>query len=86
MHTSDNEQMINECAEALVACREFCGNERQALRDWEADNGQLSVVARAIAVQRADAIWAGYQRDAGVTAPISADERASIERMFARAP
>jgi hypothetical protein len=86
MHTSDNDQMINDCAEALVACREFCGNELQAMRDWEADNGRLSVVARAIVIQRADKIWAGYQKEAGVTAPISSDERASIDRMFARAP
>lgn len=76
---------IQDAAYAIVSAREFCGNEREALRDWQGDNGPLTSAERAAARSEAERIWAGYQLEAGVTLPISPDERREIARILERA-
>jgi len=77
---------LQDAACAIVNSRELCGNEREALRDWEDDNRRLSATERGEVWSEAETIWSGYQREAGVAAPISREERASITRMMERAP
>jgi hypothetical protein len=33
---------ISNAVETIIQTRDFCGNESEALRDWEAENGALS--------------------------------------------
>lgn len=71
---------LADAAQAIVTARDFCGDETQALRDWEADNGRLTEPERQIVRDHAERIWRASQRAAGVTKPITTGERASIER------
>lgn len=76
---------LNDAAEYVCNARELCGNEAQALRDWQADNRTLTKDERRIVSEKVSQRWGQYQKDAGVTAPISMEERAQINRMFERA-
>ena len=78
-------QHVADLADRIVATRDFCGNEREAILDYLADEGFTIGTGRSVreaAVRRANAIWAASQRAAGVSKPISAGERASIHRMM----
>ena len=58
---------IENAATHICTCREFCGDEKQAVSDWCADNGILfSVNFYRAANFRANAIWNSWQRQAGV--------------------
>jgi hypothetical protein len=75
--------LIAELADAVTTicnCRELCGDEAEALRDWQADNRVLSKTEREIVLRNVGRQWAQYQRDAGVRKPISHAERAAINR------
>jgi len=71
---------IQSAALAVVNCRELCGNEKQALKDWMADNRNLNTEEKALVLKHVERIWALYQRQAGVTDPISPEERANITK------
>ena len=67
---------LNSAAQAIITARDFCGDEREAVRDYAAENGILFSRDFLIeARRRADAIWAGYQRAAGVKKPLSSCQR-----------
>ena len=62
-----NIKMANELARVIVNCRDLCGNENEAARNWFADyeiqyDEQVHAKARSIA----NGIWRQSQRDAGV--------------------
>lgn len=82
----DHSDMLYDAASAIVACRDLCGNEREALRDWEGDNRKLTRLERNGVYLLADRMWRESQIKAGVTAPVSKEERAAITRMMERAP
>ncbi len=69
---------IDDAAWAICAARNFCGDEKNALHEWEEDNGKLSADERLKVKQAAAIVWASYQREAGVKNPITPDERAKI--------
>jgi hypothetical protein len=71
---------LADAVRTIIACRDLCGNEAEALRDWEADNRKLTEPERAIVRKNVEREWRGWQKAAGVTKPISAGERASINR------
>jgi len=75
-------QDLKDAAFAIIGSREFCGDETQSLRDWQADNRILSAEERHTVCAMANQIWARYQRQAGVTAPIDHLERAQITRIL----
>lgn len=72
-------------AQAVVNARELCGDERQALLDAQAEYGTLDGVERQVVRRMADGIWSRYQEKAGVTAPISPEERRQITRTLGAA-
>ena len=82
----DHSDMLYDAAGAIVACRDMCGNEREALREWEDDNRKLSRLERNGVYLIAERIWRDSQIQAGVTVPVSPEERAAITRMTDRAP
>lgn len=84
------EQHVAELAYAIVRCQELCGNESRAIREYITDEGLKNHPERdrirRDSVARAESIWHGYQIEAGVTAPISREERANIIKIMERAP
>jgi len=71
---------LNDIIALLLDTRDMCGSEREALRDWQADNRKLSTEERG-------AVWNRYhdhleivQLMAGVVAPLSESERQSAYR------
>ena len=77
---------IEEAAEAIINAREFCSHERTAAHNAMADLG-IKPLRRLVAsaLVEADRQWSECQRAAGVTAPISPEERATITRTLENA-
>lgn len=66
-HITDN--LIEEAAQTVVTVRDFCGNEKEALREfWAEMNVSKADGERvtALVIARANGIWRGFQRAAGV--------------------
>lgn len=82
----DHTDLLYDAANAIVAARDFCGNEREALREWEGDNRQLTRLERNGVRLIADRLWRESQSKAGVVVPISPEERHAITRIMERAP
>lgn len=76
--------LINEAVETLISTRDVCGNEREALRDFQADNGKLTPTEIAAVWQAFESEWNRHQVAAGVKFPIHADERRAINRVIER--
>lgn len=75
---------LDDAVQTLIETRDMCGNEAEALRDWQADNGKLTT-QEIMAVHRMTAIvWEKHQRDAGVQFPIHDHERRHINRVIER--
>jgi hypothetical protein len=79
------DEHIQDLAQTILTTRDLCGDERQAVLDYLADHGfargypSAAIVAEQARAQ-ADRIWRQSQREAGVTDPISPEERAAITR------
>jgi hypothetical protein len=91
MNMTDINSIVSDVAGAIVGSREFCGDEREAARECLAGYRIPMGSPRgrdilAAARRLAESTWADYQREAGVVAPISAEERATITRIMERAP
>lgn len=84
MEATNVRERLKIYAMAIVRAREFCGDERAALREAEAEHGALSGPERIVVRKMAEGIWYRFQMDAGVTAPIGAEERKEITRIMER--
>lgn len=73
-----SEERIAQAAQEILNTRDCCGDEREALRDYEASNGRFTADERDRVYDAVENAWRQSQRDAGVTKPISAGERLSI--------
>jgi len=74
----DNEKM-SYLVDAVVTCRDFCGDEARALADAAYDLGvTLSYNGIAAVMVKANSTYDEYRKEAGVTNPISADERVTV--------
>jgi hypothetical protein len=67
---------IIEAAEVITNTRQFCGNEAEALREWQTENRKLTATERAAVWQLVDRNWRKDQIAAGVIVPLSNEERA----------
>jgi hypothetical protein len=81
------EEHISELRDAILACREFCGDERNCIKSYLADNGIPKGSAAAIMIAdkariEANRTWGMFQREAGVTEPIDDAERKQITRIL----
>lgn len=64
-----SEHLIEEAAQTIVTVRDLCGNESEALREFWSEVGvSKSDGARvtALVIAKANGIWRGFQRAAGV--------------------
>ena len=71
-----------ELVDALIAARDFC-SERDVIAEWEDEHGKLGPYALREVFAAVEAEWGKSQGEAGVTKPISARERRSINRRMA---
>ena len=65
----------SEAIETIIQTRDFCGNEAEALRDWEAENGALSEHQRAQVWQGVKEEWKLWQLKANVQHALTDAER-----------
>jgi hypothetical protein len=74
-----NEQ--EEAIQAVITARDFCGNEKQAVAQVEADNDiEFTSEEKRFIVGQADRRWNESRQVAGVVNPLSQIDR---ERAFA---
>jgi hypothetical protein len=55
-----------DAMKTLLQCRDFCGNEREALSEWESENRRLTAEERAEVRNALNAEWRNWQLKAGV--------------------
>lgn len=62
------DHIIDAAVETIITTRDFCGNEREAVRDFAIDNGFKADWQKihGIAAFRANARWNAFKRAAGV--------------------
>jgi len=68
MTTFIPQAIIDQAVEAIINSRTFCGNEREAVREFAIENGfkaDWQKIAR-IANFRANARWNRFKKEAGV--------------------
>lgn len=71
--------LLNDCAETILATRDMCGNEKEALADWQVENGRLTPCERETVLRMVSGAWRADQLAAGVTVPLSDEERKRAE-------
>ena len=76
---------INDAVQTIIETRDFCGNEREALRDWQHENGRLTAHQKQQVWDAVEREWSICQIQAGVQFPISNQERPHILRSLENA-
>lgn len=66
---------ISDAIDTIIQTRDFCGNESEALREWERENGTLSDDQRLQVWQGVREEWKLWQLKANVQHPLSDHER-----------
>ena len=62
-----SESTMDQAVELIINTRDFCGNEKQAIKDFCADEKIVNwYKVYKIANFRANAVWDGFKREAGV--------------------
>ena len=69
---------INDAVQTIIEARDFCGDEREALRDWQHENGRLTTHQKQQVWEAVEREWSICQTEAGVIFPISNHERRQI--------
>lgn len=78
--TTATETLLTDAVETIIATRDLCGHEGEALAQWQADNRKLSSSERAYVINLANDLWRKFQVQAGVSVPLSNEERARAYR------
>jgi len=71
---------LQDAAAEVLTCRDLCGDEREALREWQHENRRLSPAECSEVQALVDAAWAEARNCAGVSAPLSPSERNDVFR------
>lgn len=67
--------IINDAAQVIINTRDFCGNEADALREWQFENRKLTAAERKQVWELVERKWRGFQIEAGVLTQLSNEER-----------
>lgn len=81
MSMSNKSFAVRVAAEAVILTRDFCGDERRAAIEALVEQGMkpnTSLLAEVFAA--AEAEWVVIQCEAGVTRPVSVEERSRIDQ------
>jgi hypothetical protein len=73
--TNKQTMKTKEAIQTIIQTRDFCGNESEALRDWERENGTLSEHQRAQVWQGVKEEWKLWQLKANVQHALTDAER-----------
>lgn len=65
---------LNDAVETILNTRDFCGNEREALLDWQDENRRLTPEERTSVWAAVEWHWRKSQVEAGATI-LTADQR-----------
>ena len=60
------EQELEDLIHTLLATRDLCGNERAVLRDWQAENGDITPQETCTVLTAVEMEWNRCRRAAGV--------------------
>ena len=71
---------LQDAVQAIIETRDLCGNEREALQDWQHENGRLTTHEKRQVWDAVEREWSVCQTEAGVIFPISNHERRQIFR------
>lgn len=74
---------LRDLVSILIQTRDFCGNEREALREWQLENRRLTEEERFDVAAEVSRRWREAQREAGVAFPLSSEERRKAFRDLA---
>jgi hypothetical protein len=66
---------MNELIEIILNTRDFCGNEKEAISDWESENGKLSAYQMASVLTEVSQEWKLSQLSANVKNALTDAER-----------
>jgi hypothetical protein len=66
---------MNELIEIILNTRDFCGNEKEAISDWESENGKLSAHQMASVLLEVSQEWKLSQLSANVKQALTDAER-----------
>jgi hypothetical protein len=66
---------MNELIEIILNTRDFCGNESEAISDWESENGKLSAHQMAGVLLEVNQEWKLSQLAANVKHALTDSER-----------
>ena len=66
---------MNELIEIILNTRDFCGNESEAISEWESENGKLSDHQRASVLLEVNQEWKLSQLSANVKHALTDSER-----------
>jgi hypothetical protein len=66
---------MNELIEIILNTRDFCGNESEAISDWESENGKLSDHQLASVLLEVNQEWKLSQLSANVKHALTDSER-----------
>jgi hypothetical protein len=71
------DSQIDEVVDLILTARDFCGDETDAVREWQLENNQLITFGDASQINaRVRAEWARCQQAAGVKKPLTQTQRA----------
>ena len=76
---------INDAVQTIIETRDLCGDEREALQDWQHENGRLTAHQKQQVWEAVEREWSICQTEAGVIFPISNHERRRIFRSLENA-
>ncbi len=76
---------LQDAVQAIIETRALCGSEREALTDWQHENGRLTTHERRQVWDAVEQEWSLWQARAGVQFPISNQERRHIFRSLENA-
>ena len=66
---------MNELIEIILNTRDFCGNESEAISEWESENGKLSAHQMASVLLEVSQEWKLSQLSANVKNALTDSER-----------
>ena len=55
---------LSDAVDALLAARDFCGDEAEALREWQRENRKLSELERIAVREELASKWSEYRAEA----------------------
>jgi len=71
-----SQSQVDEIVDLILTARDFCGDETDAVREWQLENNHLITFGEATQINaRVRAEWSRCQKAAGVEKPLTGWQR-----------